>query len=98
MSTCKICKKLLRERPEEFFNYKGPSGYKVIEKAGKLSYRCSCNRCGHIWLTRSEDAKFQFEEPEKYAARRKQLEKIVRKMDLEKKHGETIVVYKKQYP
>jgi len=90
-----MCKKLLRENIREFFNYEGPFGYKVIEKVGKLSYRCSCNRCGHIWLTRSEDAKFQHEEPQKYFERRKQLEKIVARMNREKKRGYTVLVYPK---
>lgn len=93
MSNCKVCKKLLRDNPSEFFNYEGPFGYKVLKKVGRLSYRCSCNRCSHIWLTRSEDAKFQFEEPQKYKERRDQLERVVGRMNAEKKRGYTIFVY-----
>lgn len=95
MSQCKMCIKLLRVNPREFFSYAGPFGYKVIEKVGKLSYRCSCNRCGHIWLTRSNDAKFQHEEPQKYSERRKQIEKIVARMEAKKRDGCTVLVYPK---
>ncbi len=95
MSQCKMCIKLLRANPREFFKYQGPFGYKVIEKVGKLSYRCSCNRCGHIWLTRSNDAKFQHEEPHKYSERRRQIERIMARMDAKKRDGCTVFVYPK---
>ncbi len=95
MSECKMCKKLLKENPADFFNYEGPFGYKVIDKVGKLSFRCSCNRCGHIWLTRSKDAKFQHEEPEKYIESRRQIEKIMARMDAKKRNGCTVFVYPK---
>lgn len=82
MLLCKVCRKLLSKDPSEFFKYKESCGYKVIEKAGNLFYRCSCNRCGHIFLTRSEDAKFQYAEPhlhrEKEMVEYKKLRKIFR--------------------
>lgn len=81
MSQCSVCKKLLKENIREFFNYEGRSDYKVIEKVGKLSYRCSCHRCGHMWLTRSDDAKFQFENPIKYEEHRLHLERCISRMN-----------------
>lgn len=91
MARCSVCRKLLKENPHEFFNYEGRCDYKVIDAVGILSYRCSCYRCGHIWITRTNDAKFQYEQPKKYQQQRNQLERYIARMDERKRNGNTLI-------
>jgi hypothetical protein len=95
MARCSICQKTLRERLLNWRQDKGPFGFEVVAKVGSSSYKCVCNRCGHTWLSKTKDAAFQFNEPEKHKRMKETLEKNIRRMNKEREQGYTILVYPK---
>ena len=95
MSYCKPCKKLYLENRTEWLKSEDKFGYEVIQKVGRLSYRCKCNRCDSIWLTRSADAAFQFNEPEKHKADQALFRQFSKKLIEERRRGFTVLIYPK---
>ncbi len=93
MTFCKSCKKLYLENRDEWMKSDDKHGYEVIQKVGNVSYRCKCNRCGFVWLTRSSDASFQYNEPIKYKAQQEMINKFHKKLVEERKRGYTILSY-----
>ena len=95
MTFCKSCKKLYLENRDEWLKSDDKYGYVVLQKVGNLSFRCKCNRCGSVWLTRSSDAAYQYNEPEKYRAEQEMINKFYKKLTEEKKRGFEIHTYPK---
>jgi hypothetical protein len=95
MTFCKSCKKLYLENRDEWLKSDDKYGYVVMQKVGKLSYRCKCNRCGFVWLTRSSDASYQYNEPLKYKAEQVMINKFHRNLVEERKRGYEIHTYPK---
>jgi hypothetical protein len=95
MTYCKPCKKLYLENRAEWLKSEDKFGYEVIQKVGQLSYRCKCNRCDFIWLTRSTDAAFQFNEPEKHQANQALFRQFSKKLIEERRRGYTVLKYPK---
>lgn len=91
MARCSVCQKTLRERLLNWRQDKGAFGFEVVAKVGSYSYKCICNRCGHTWHTKTKDAAFQFNEPEKYVRMRKTLEINIKILNEERKQGYTIL-------
>ena len=81
MARCSVCTKKIRDRLLNWRQDKGPFGFKVVAKIGANSYKCICNRCGHTWLTKTKDASFQFNEPEKYLEKQNFIEKAFELME-----------------
>ncbi len=95
MTTCILCRKAWRNGSlnidSDLLNF----GYKVVGKVGKRSYKCVCNRCGYIWRTTSEDAAFQFNNPEIHAQRQRVLLKAFKRLLRDRQNGYSIWIYPK---
>lgn len=95
MARCSVCQKTLRERLLNWRQDKGAFGFEVIAKVGLSSYKCICNRCGHTWLTKTKDAAFQYNEPEKHREKHSFLVKTIEQMEKRRINGYTILIYLK---
>jgi hypothetical protein len=96
MAQCSVCKKTLRERLINWREDKGPFGFGVVAKIGASSYKCVCNRCGHIWMSKTKDAAFQFNEPQKHLQMRRSLEESMNQNVNHNADGYTIFIYPNQ--
>ena len=93
MARCRVCNKTLRERLLNWREDKGPLGFEVVAKIGASSYKCVCNRCGHIWLSKTKDAAFQFNEPQKHLEMKRSIEELWKRRDESDADGCTIFIY-----
>jgi hypothetical protein len=93
MAQCSVCRKTLRERLLNWREDKGPFGFEVVAKIGASSYKCVCNRCGHIWDSKTKDAALQFNEPEKHLQQKRSIEESLSQIEKYYENSDVIFIY-----